>query len=75
MAYDNIQGYIFKNQDSSVSITVDYRLDDQGSISGGGEGERDFTLLCSVQVDPGAYSASSPIGNGELFPRSKAAGA
>jgi hypothetical protein len=50
---------------NSVSIVSDYRLDDQGSISGIGKGFFFFSLC--VQTSCEAHPASYPVGIGDPF--------
>jgi hypothetical protein len=54
--------------DSSVGIATDYRLDDREIEVRFSAGERNSSLLHSVQTGFGAHSASYTMGTGGLFP-------
>jgi hypothetical protein len=58
-------------RDSLVALATGYKLDGQGSIPGR---YKRFSVLHSVQTDPGAHCASYPVGTGGSFRESKAAG-
>jgi hypothetical protein len=64
-----------KSHGSSVGIPTGYRLEDRGSGFRFSAGARNFSVLHRVRTGSGVYSASYIAGTGDIFPRSKAAGA
>jgi hypothetical protein len=65
---------IVRSRDSAVGIATAHGLDDSGSEFEPRQG-KEFSLLRSVQTDPGAHTASYPMGTGDPFAGGKAAGA
>jgi hypothetical protein len=64
-----------KSRDSSVGITLDYGLDDQGTRVRFPAGAGNFSFHHCVQNGSGAQPASYPMGTRGSFPGGKAAGA
>jgi hypothetical protein len=69
--HQGLNGY--KNCDSSVSIMLDYRLDDWGSRVQFLVRAGNFSLDHHVQNGSGAHSASYPMGSRGSFLGGKAA--
>jgi hypothetical protein len=67
--------YIEWSRDSSVGITLGYRLDDRGPRVRFPAEAGNFSLHHRVQNGSGAHPASYPIGTRGSFPGGKAAGA
>jgi hypothetical protein len=65
--------YIFdmKSHNSSVSIVLGYRLDNQGSRVWFLVGAGNFSLHHHIQNSSGAHPASYPMGTRDSFPRGK----
>jgi hypothetical protein len=64
-----------ESRDSSVGITLGYRLADRGSRIRFPVGAGNFSLHHCVQNGSGAHPASYPVGTRGSFPGGKAAGA
>jgi hypothetical protein len=62
-----------QNHDSSVSIVLNYRLDDWGSGVRFPAGDGNFSLSHHVQDGSGAHPASYPMGTRGSFPGGKVA--
>jgi hypothetical protein len=66
--------FIRQSRDSSVSIALDYGLDDRGSRVRFPAGAGNFSLHHLLQNGSGAHPASYPMGTRGSFPGGKAAG-
>jgi hypothetical protein len=66
---------IKESHDSSVSIALGYRMDDQGSRVQFPVGAGNFSLHHHVQNSSGAHPASYPMGTRGSFPGGKVTGA
>jgi hypothetical protein len=64
-----------QSHDSSVSIALGYRLDDQGSRVQFLAGAGNFSLHHHVENGSGAHPAFYPMGTRGSFPEGKADGA
>jgi hypothetical protein len=60
-----------RSRNSAVGIATDYGLDDRGVGIRVSVGSRTFSLH-DFQTDPGAHTASYPMGTGDSFPGGKA---
>jgi hypothetical protein len=70
---EGMYGHV-QSHDSSVSIVLNYGLDDQGSRVRFLAGAGNFSLHHHVQNGPGAHPASYPLGTRGSFPAGKVAG-